>query len=404
MPTLPASLQPPPYRTPLFNTQGELVEEWRRFFLSVQTAILALLAFTGRIGSGQGMMGLEDAGSEDFGLVPGPKGDPGPVGIPGPWLGGGADGGDGAQDEWLMMPGSVGAVGASGPMGAWLACEDAFGASEDAVVWGGLPVALAGAPLFLPGSVIFAAASGALVQNNANLFWDNTNARLGIGTTAPISPLEVTGGGTNSNIKASSFEIQGFALNNAWLSENIYYDGTNFRYRATGFGNLSYFFNGTYRVYTAPSGTAGAVATVTNRVAVFNDGGVDIGPGNNSPGPSRLELIGGTAIMASDWALTSGWGANATISAASGRDSGGTVTVTTSALDTPGANPVITLTFKDGAWPAVPNAAASMSDNGTGPLAPAACRPTTTTLILTYVGTPTALLSKTYIFNYLVFG
>ena len=120
MPTLPASLQPPPYRTPLFNTQGELVEEWRRFFLSVQTAILALLAFTGRIGSGQGMMGLEDAGSEDFGLVPGPKGDTGPAGTPGPWLGGGADGGDGGQDEMLLIPGPAGPTGPSGPQGPWL--------------------------------------------------------------------------------------------------------------------------------------------------------------------------------------------------------------------------------------------------------------------------------------------
>ena len=133
MPTLPASLQPPPYRTPLFNTQGELVEEWRRFFLSVQTAILALLAFTGRIGSGQGMMGLEDAGSEDFGLVPGPKGDTGPAGTPGPWLGGGADGGDGGQDEWLMMPGPPGAVGPSGSLGP-ISMDDLEG--EDTLLTG----------------------------------------------------------------------------------------------------------------------------------------------------------------------------------------------------------------------------------------------------------------------------
>jgi len=41
------------------------------------------------------------------------------------------------------------------------------------------------------GSLLFAGTSGALSQNNANLFWDNTNARLGIGTTAPSTPLHV---------------------------------------------------------------------------------------------------------------------------------------------------------------------------------------------------------------------
>ena len=44
------------------------------------------------------------------------------------------------------------------------------------------------------GSLLFAGTSGALNQNNANLFWDNTNARLGIGTTAPSTPLHVYSG------------------------------------------------------------------------------------------------------------------------------------------------------------------------------------------------------------------
>ena len=35
-------------------------------------------------------------------------------------------------------------------------------------------------------------------QNNANLFWDNTNARLGIGSTTPTAKLVVTGAGTGT--------------------------------------------------------------------------------------------------------------------------------------------------------------------------------------------------------------
>lgn len=44
------------------------------------------------------------------------------------------------------------------------------------------------------GSVLFAGASGALAQDNANLFWDDTNNRLGIGG-APSTQFQLTGTG-----------------------------------------------------------------------------------------------------------------------------------------------------------------------------------------------------------------
>ena len=43
------------------------------------------------------------------------------------------------------------------------------------------------------GSVLFAGASGVISQDNSNLFYDATNHRLGIGTTGPSFPLDVTG-------------------------------------------------------------------------------------------------------------------------------------------------------------------------------------------------------------------
>jgi hypothetical protein len=42
-----------------------------------------------------------------------------------------------------------------------------------------------------PGSVPFAGTAGLLSQNNANLFWDNTNKELGIGTPSPDAALHV---------------------------------------------------------------------------------------------------------------------------------------------------------------------------------------------------------------------
>ena len=44
-----------------------------------------------------------------------------------------------------------------------------------------------------PGSVLFAGPSGVLSQDNPNLFWDNTNDRLGIGIALPTQKLHVTG-------------------------------------------------------------------------------------------------------------------------------------------------------------------------------------------------------------------
>lgn len=44
---------------------------------------------------------------------------------------------------------------------------------------------------FTPGSVVFAGASGGYSQDNANLFWDDTNNRLGIGTASPSYRLHI---------------------------------------------------------------------------------------------------------------------------------------------------------------------------------------------------------------------
>lgn len=59
----------------------------------------------------------------------------------------------------------------------------------------GVIAATAVSPVFTPGSVPFAGAAGTLTENNASLFWDFTNSRLGIGTNTPNNTLEI--GGTN---------------------------------------------------------------------------------------------------------------------------------------------------------------------------------------------------------------
>jgi len=44
-----------------------------------------------------------------------------------------------------------------------------------------------------PGSIPFGGSNNCLTQDNANLFWDDANNRLGLGTNTPNSTLQVNG-------------------------------------------------------------------------------------------------------------------------------------------------------------------------------------------------------------------
>lgn len=91
---------------------------------------------------------------------------------------------------------------------------------------------------FIQGSVIFAGPSGYFAQDNINLFWDNINKRLGLGTKTPENLLEVVGGGiriqgeVNSPVTGKGLElrfnsfnsgvIQTFnRLTSTWLNTSI---------------------------------------------------------------------------------------------------------------------------------------------------------------------------------------
>ena len=87
------------------------------------------------------------------------------------------------------------------------------------------------------GSVLFAGASGVLAQNNANFFWDDTNNRLGLGTTSPSSTIDVSGNNSsNFQFRVGSLQVQSYAFNNILISDNMYYNGTSWTRTATGYG------------------------------------------------------------------------------------------------------------------------------------------------------------------------
>jgi hypothetical protein len=87
---------------------------------------------------------------------------------------------------------------------------------------------------FTAGSVVFAGASGVYTQDNTQLFWDNSNDRLGIGTATPSAKLSVVGtakigeGAASNSAKLMVNTVSGAAAgiqlfqdgNESWVIEN----------------------------------------------------------------------------------------------------------------------------------------------------------------------------------------
>jgi hypothetical protein len=96
---------------------------------------------------------------------------------------------------------------------------------------------------------------------------------------------------SNSAIRAGTFEIQPFAVNNGWFGDNAYYNG-GFLRRSTGFAAFWYFATGGVSFAKAPSAAAGTGFTPTYS-AVFNNDGT-IGLGGSASGVNN---IAGTTLQ-----------------------------------------------------------------------------------------------------------
>src|SRR3990167_942508 len=89
---------------------------------------------------------------------------------------------------------------------------------------------------FTQGSVVFADSAGALAQDNANFFWDDTNNRLGIGTTSPNTALTVAGSITPSADDTHTLGSTSYRWSDLYIGPSTVHIGTS----ATDEGTLSY--------------------------------------------------------------------------------------------------------------------------------------------------------------------
>lgn len=181
-------------------------------------------------------------------------------------------------------------------------------------VSGTLPVANGGtgtATAFTAGSVVFAGASGVYSQNNASFFWDNSNTRLGIGTSSPTYNLELAIGTTGQQSLVNFRTANATAANNAGIQifATPSATATSRQVQAVWDADGANSGGGDYFLITK-NGNSGTVdllqfsnasmrfgANYNGRAAIdmtlFASGGVSIG-NTTDPGATNLSVTGST--------------------------------------------------------------------------------------------------------------
>jgi hypothetical protein len=160
-----------------------------------------------------------------------------------------------------------------------------------------------------------------------------------------------------------------------------------------------------------PTGTGAVVMATSPTIASPTFTGTLTAAGIvNSADDSARRFLGhaGTALVATDYVASAGWGTSPVITAVRGTDTAATFTVQAKA--TVGANPTITMTFKNGAWTTAPIVVCGRTELIAATGAPATnvsneWVPTTistTQIVFTFNGTPVA--NSTYGCSFICIG
>jgi hypothetical protein len=137
-----------------------------------------------------------------------------------------------------------------------------------------------GVPVTAPSSILTPAAGvvglsiDAVASPTANPFRVRLNSvdTVWVGTNGKLS---VIGNTADNSAEFGAVTIQSFSTNNCWVGNNVVYNG-GFKYVAAGYASMFLFGNGDFGVRTAPSGSAGGAAAMTDRFYVSQAGLVGI--------------------------------------------------------------------------------------------------------------------------------
>lgn len=147
-----------------------------------------------------------------------------------------------------------------------------------------------------------------------------------------------------------------------------------------------------------PSTITGGGLTVSTGGITVTAGGLTVTAGGAI---ANRYKAAGTALVSADIAGSATWGSTSVLSITSGStDQRGQLSMAANGAGI-GANPTLTITFKDGTWTTAPFAVVTVQDSVLTTLS-CSIALTATTLTITFCGTPVA--GRSYGFNYIVMG
>jgi hypothetical protein len=159
-------------------------------------------------------------------------------------------------------------------------------------------------------NVIAIAHTGSIGLITTNYGTGGTNTNLGFGTGGATQMTLDTSGNLGLGVTPSAFstykalQIGAYSSlvgqhndTRTWLSNNAYFDGTNWRYIVSGPCIQYNLHDGEHRWYNAPSGTAGNAISFTQAMTLTSGGNVGI----NSPNTFgwRLRVVGSSTTNSS---------------------------------------------------------------------------------------------------------
>lgn len=103
--------------------------------------------------------------------------------------------------------------------------------------------------------------NGGSFGGSSALYWNNGESKLGIGGV-PEVPLDITENSqSNNTAEFGTIGIQSYDINNAWIGDNVYFNGTFFTRRNSGYAGLFYFRGNEGQFRWGDDGVQGAGVT-----------------------------------------------------------------------------------------------------------------------------------------------